>query len=155
MKNQPTLIVRKNVKVKSRQWFLKNVKHVKTILINLLKGKKRNLAKNSLLTILITNNQEIKNLNLKFKKKNKPTDVLSFPLKLQDQTNQKYLGDIIISNQYAKKNAVLKNITIDQEIMTLIVHGYLHLLGYDHIIPKEAKTMFKLQNRVIKALQGK
>lgn len=147
MKNQPVLIVRKNIKVKSRQWFFKKLKHIKTILINLLKEKKRNLVKNSLLTILITNNQEIKKLNLKFRKKNKPTDVLSFPLKLQDQINQKYLGDIVISNQYARKNAT--------EIMTLIVHGYLHLLGYDHTLPKEAKTMFKLQNRIIKTLEGK
>ena len=153
MRNQPTLIIRKNIRARSKQWFLKRLKHLKIILANLIKGKKNNLIKNASVTIIITNNKEIKKLNLKFRKKDKATDVLSFQLKIKEQIRQKYLGDIIISSQYAKKNALSKKVTFDNEMMLLIVHGYLHLLGYDHIVPKEAKTMFKLQNRIMKEIE--
>ena len=149
MENKFTLIIRKNVKVKSRQWFVKRLNDIRITLGKFLKGKKRSLVKNSSLTIVITNNKEIKKLNLKFRKKNLPTDVLSFHLNDDKQITQRYIGDIIISSQYARKNAVSNGVTIEYEILTLLVHGYLHLLGYDHIVPKEAKVMFKLQNRII------
>ena len=149
MENKFNLIIRKNVKAKPRKWFIERLNDIRIALEEFLKGKKRSLAQNSSLTVVITNNKEIKKLNFKFRKKNLPTDVLSFHLNEDKQITQRYIGDIIISSQYARKNAVSNGVTIEYEILNLLVHGYLHLLGYDHIAPKEAKVMFKLQNRII------
>ena len=107
------------------------------------------LIKESTLTLLITNNSEIKNLNSKYRKINKPTDVLSFCLNKSEQIKNKYLGDIIISYEKAKKQAEEKTFPIESELLMLLVHGYLHLLGYDHKLKKEAKQMFALQNKIL------
>lgn len=104
-------------------------------------------------SLLLTNDVEIKNLNKQFRKINKPTDVLSFQLNKKEQLEQKYLGDIVISLQTAKKQAIKTKKDFKEELTMLITHGYLHLLGYDHKSPKEAKTMFTVQNEILKELK--
>ena len=83
---------------------------------------------------------------------NKPTDVLSFHLKLNEQKKQNYLGDIMISLETAKRQAKQKGIKLEKELKTLLIHGYLHLIGYDHKLEKEAKIMFSLQNNLLKEI---
>ena len=108
--------------------------------------------KNVNFTLLLSNNTNIKKLNHKFRKKNNHTDVLSFPsfiktdLKKELKKKEIYLGDIIISYQYIfpnKKNFILE--------MTFI-HGFLHLLGFDHKKIKDFKIMNKEENKILNSI---
>ena len=99
-------------------------------------------------SILLTNNKEMKNLNYKFRKKNKPTDVLSFPLK-----NKNYIGDIAISFEIINKRSKKTNFFLELDKMW--IHGYFHLIGYDHKKIKEFKKMNKKENLVLNYLHKK
>ena len=146
------LIIRPSARIKSRQWWKKVINHLKDKIKVYSKKKKINLFENYCYTLLITNNSEIKKTNYKFRKINKPTDVLSFHLKLNEQKKQNYLGDIMISLETAKRQAKQKGIKLEKELKTLLIHGYLHLIGYDHKLEKEAKIMFSLQNNLLKEI---
>ena len=110
--------------------------------INLSKKKKE-------FTIFLTNNLRMKKLNNKFRKVNKPTDVLSFPLKIKKKGNI-YLGDIAIS--YEKVNKRSKKSIFDHELDKMWIHGYLHLSGHDHIKYKDFKKMSIKENLIFKQL---
>ena len=103
-------------------------------------------------TLLLSNNTNIKKLNYKFRKKNNHTDVLSFPsfiktdLKKELKKKEIYLGDIIISYQYIFPN---KKIFVLE--MTFI-HGFLHLLGFDHKKIKDFKIMNKEENKILNSI---
>ncbi len=88
----------------------------------------------------------MKNLNSKFRKKNKPTDVLSFPLKNCINSNI-YIGDIAISYEEVNKRSKLSNFFL--EFDKLWIHGYFHLIGYDHKKTKDFKKMVKKENLVL------
>ena len=93
-------------------------------------------------SILLTNNKKMKNLNFKFRKKNKPTDVLSF------QSNHNiYIGDIAISYEIVNKRSKLSNFFIEFDKMW--IHGYFHLIGYDHKKLKDFKKMAKKENLIL------
>ncbi len=143
------LITRKNCNIRSRQWWVKYLKKLKGLLTKHLPKSKILLAKNSTLTLLITNNTEIQKLNYKHRKVNKPTDVLSFHLNKREQIENNYLGDIVISYEQAKKQASEKYFPIESELLMLLIHAYLHLLGYNHKLKKDAKQMFALQNKLL------
>ena len=146
------LIIREKASIKSRQWWTKKAeKFIKTI-PKFLNKNILPLCKNSSFTLVITNNKEIQDLNKRFRKKNKPTDVLSFQLSKSKQKSNKYLGDIIISEQYVKKEVKKNNRNLDTELQMLLTHGYLHILGYDHILTKDAKIMFSLQNKILRSM---
>jgi probable rRNA maturation factor len=74
----------------------------------------------------------IQTLNRKFMKKDKPTDVLSFPLGEKAADGKYYLGDIVIAVPVAARQAREKGSSLDRELRLLAIHGFLHLLGYDH-----------------------
>jgi probable rRNA maturation factor len=93
-------------------------------------------------SILLTNNKKMKNLNFKFKKKNKPTDVLSF-----QSNNNIYIGDIAISYEIVNKRSKLSNFFIEFDKMW--IHGYFHLIGYDHKKLKDFKKMAKKENLIL------
>jgi len=88
------------------------------------------------LELLLTDNAEIQKLNKKYRKKDEPTDVLSFPL---DDPN--LLGQIVISVDRAKQQAIELNQPLSEELKFLFAHGLLHLLGHDHQNPEEEKIM--------------
>ena len=94
-------------------------------------------------SILLTNNKEMKSLNYKFREKNKPTDVLSFPLK-----NKNYIGDIAISFEIINKRSKKTNFFLELDKMW--IHGYFHLIGYDHKKIDDYKKMLKKENTVLK-----
>ena len=94
-------------------------------------------------SILLTNNKEMKSLNYKFRKKNKTTDVLSFPLK-----NKNYIGDIAISFEIINKRSKKTNFFLELDKMW--IHGYFHLIGYDHKKTNDYKKMLKKENTVLK-----
>ena len=100
-------------------------------------------------TIFLTNNLKMKKLNNKFRKVNKPTDVLSFPLKIKKKSNT-YLGDIAISYEIVNKRSVKSS--FDYELDKMWIHGYLHLSGHNHIKNKDFKKMSRKENLIFKQL---
>lgn len=153
MRQKDEVVIRSETFIKSRQWWISSIRKVKNGLKRFIPKRKLSLLKEGALTLLVTNDREMKDLNRKFRKINKPTDVLSFHLKNKDQLTKNYLGDIVISVQTAKKQAQKQKKTIESELLMLLAHAYLHLLGYDHKLQKEAKIMFSLQNKTLKAIR--
>tara|TARA_Y100001970_G_scaffold33706_1_gene41923 strand:+ start:1663 stop:2097 length:435 start_codon:yes stop_codon:yes gene_type:complete len=99
-------------------------------------------------SILLTNNKKMKNLNLKFRNKNKSTDVLSF------QTNEKlYIGDIAISFEIVNKRSKISDFFIEFDKMW--IHGYFHLIGYDHKKLQDFKKMEKKEKLILNYLHNK
>ena len=99
-------------------------------------------------TVFLTNNKTMKELNKKFRNKNKPTDVLSFPFnnKIKHKKNI-YLGDIAISYEIVNKRS--KNSNFFLEFDKIWIHGYLHLLGHDHKKKKDFTKMKKLEEKIL------
>ena len=103
--------------------------------------------KNHEFSILLTNDKEMKNLNYKFRKKNKTTDVLSFPIKIKNK-KKLYVGDLAISYEIVSKRSKETNFFLEFDKMW--IHGYLHLIGYDHKKNNDYKKMFKKEKLILK-----
>ena len=106
-------------------------------------------------TILLTGNYKMKYLNHKFRNKNKTTDVLSFPnldtVDLKKKTDTKiYLGDIALSYEIINRRS--KDTNFHLEFDKMWIHGYLHLLGYDHKKVRDYKVMKKIEDKILKIL---
>ena len=111
-------------------------------------SKIQNLSKKKQeFSILLTNNAKMKNLNNEFRKKNKPTDVLSFPLNNFLKKNI-YIGDIAISYEIINQRSKKSNFFL--EFDKIWIHGYLHLIGYDHKNLKDFEKMLKKENLILK-----
>ena len=108
------------------------------------------------LTLLLSNNQNIKKLNKVFRKKNKSTDILSFPLDKKIKiSNNTYLGDIIISYNYLDKPRSQNLKSFKEKVTRLFIHGFLHLLGFDHKKNKDYSKMLKEETLIFKSVQSK
>jgi len=97
-------------------------------------------------SVALVTNEYIKELNAKYRDKDEPTDVLSFPL------DEELLGDIIISLERAQKQANEYNHSLNREVGFLTVHGMLHLLGHDHYQEEERKVMRRKEEEVLTKL---
>ncbi|KXS50535.1 MAG: putative rRNA maturation factor [Halanaerobium sp. 4-GBenrich] len=97
-------------------------------------------------SIAFVSNQQIKELNNKYRNKNEATDVLSFPI------DEEMLGDIIISAKRAAEQAVEYGHSLKRELAYLTVHGMLHLFGYDHYSKDEKNEMRQKEERVLTQL---
>lgn len=117
------------------------------------------LKSKSELTVIIVGDRKMRALNNEFSGLDKTTDVLSFSQTEKARKNLEfvttpergylYLGDIVISYPQAIQNAIKDNVLTDDSIQKLLVHGILHLLGYNHQNPAEMLTMNKLQDQVV------
>ena len=114
------------------------------------------LNKKVTFTLLLSNNKNIKKLNKVFRKKNKSTDILSFPLdkKIKIKKNT-YLGDIIISYNYLDKPKSQDLKSFKEKVAKILIHGFLHLLGFDHKKNKDYFKMLKEENLLFKSVQSK
>lgn len=110
------------------------------------------------ISINFVDDTKIKQLNKQYLGKDKATNVLSFSLREDEygNINPQVLGDIVISVETAQKDAVYGNLTVDQEIDFLIIHGLLHLLGYDHEnkTEKETSKMRKKERELFNLING-
>jgi probable rRNA maturation factor len=97
-------------------------------------------------TLAFVGETAIRTLNRRFMKKDKPTDVLSFPLGEKAPDGKFYLGDIVISVPVAARQAREKGHSLDRELRLLAIHGFLHLIGYDHFagIEEEERKAHRL-----------
>ena len=147
-------MIKVNVEINNKSWHTK-IKNPKKYFSQKLRKISKIIKfvkhKNVTFTILLTNSLNIKKLNKKFRKQNKSTDILSFPtftpksLKLE-KDKRIYIGDIAacyeIINSRSKKNFL-------KEFDKVWIHGFLHLIGYDHIKDKDYNKMNKMEKRIL------
>jgi len=151
-------MIKVNIEIDNKSWKKKIKKPQKYFNQKLRKISKINKFfknKNIVFTILLTNSLYIKKLNKKFRKRNKSTDALSFPyLSLKNfkliKKNKIYIGDIAVCyeviNSRSKRNSFLT------EFDKVWVHGFLHLLGYNHIKNKDYFKMYKFEKRILRLI---
>ena len=105
------------------------------------------------LSIVVTTNHNIQRLNNKYLGINSPTDVLSFPsLEYNFDTGNIYLGDIILAYPYINNQALSVGVSFKNELVLLLIHGFLHLLGHNHDTPDMKTRMWQLQDRTFKQI---
>ena len=108
------------------------------------------------LTLLLSNNRSIKKLNKSFRNKNKSTDILSFPFTKKTLISKKtYIGDIIISYNFIDKPKSQKLKFFKKKLIKIFIHGFLHLLGFDHLKNKDYKEMLKEEERIYQSVISK
>tara|TARA_Y100000590_G_scaffold133617_1_gene152815 strand:+ start:16261 stop:16719 length:459 start_codon:yes stop_codon:yes gene_type:complete len=152
-------MIEADVLVEAKNWkkIIKNPnKQIKNILSK-LPGRYKFIYRKVYITVLLTNNRRIKFLNNKFRKKNIPTDILSFPffnsknLKKNMKNKKFYLGDIVISFEEFLKN---NKSNYRNGFIKIFIHGFLHLLNFDHKTDKEHRAMNSIENKIFKKVKG-
>jgi probable rRNA maturation factor len=136
-------------KLKKKQLFFKKI-------CSLFPKKYQFSNKKVNFTLLLSNNKGTKKLNKDFRNKNKSTDVLSFPFNKQTKISKiTYIGDIIISFNFMDKpkSQNLKN--FKDKVIKTFIHGFLHLLGFDHVKDKDYKKMLNEEKRLYKLVISK
>ena len=138
-----------NKKIKKKDIFFNK-------LVKFFPKKYRFIGKKISLSILLSDNKRIKKLNKSFRNKDKPTDVLSFPFekKLNLKKNT-YLGDIVISYEFMNKPKNLTSLDFKNKVIKIFIHGFLHLLGHDHVKLKDFKKMSKEEEEIYKLVKSK
>lgn len=105
------------------------------------------------MTIVLTDDEQLHELNREYLGVDAPTDVLSFPAAESDpETGTTYLGDILISIPRAAQQAQAAGHSVEDEVQLLVVHGTLHLLGHDHATAAEKARMWQAQAEVLSGL---
>ncbi len=104
------------------------------------------------LTIRIVDNDESQELNSTYRGKDKPTNVLSFPFEAPPEITLPLLGDLIVASDVVAAEAIEQNKSLKSHWAHMVVHGCLHLLGYDHIEDDEAIEMESLETKLLKNL---
>ena len=136
-------------KIKNKELFFKKV-------CSLFPNKYKFFNKKVNLTLLLSNNKGTKKLNKDFRNKNKSTDVLSFPFNKQIKISKiTYIGDIIISYNFMNKpkSQNLKNFR--EKVIKTFIHGFLHLLGFNHVKNKDYKKMLYEEEILYKSVISK
>lgn len=111
------------------------------------------LNKKISLTVLLSNNKKIKELNKQFRNKNKSTDILSFPINKRLKIAKKtYIGDIIISFNFINKPKKQQPKYFKIKLIKTFIHGFLHLLGFNHIKNKDYMKMFKEEEKIYQSV---
>ena len=133
-------------KIKKKELFFKKI-------CDSFPKKYKFLNKKVHLNLLLSNNKKIKKLNKEFRKKNKPTDILSFPfnekLKISKQI---FIGDIIISYNFINKPKSQKLKIFKIKLIKIFIHGFLHLLGFNHLKNKDYIRMLKEEDRIYQSV---
>ena len=149
-------MIRVNVLSEDRSWSKKLKK--KEIFFNKLckffPKKFQFINKKIYLTLLLSNNKNIKKLNKRFRNKNKHTDILSFPFHQKSKKLREiYLGDIIISFNYMNKSKDLNTGDFKENVVKIFIHGFLHLLDFDHIKKKDYMKMLNEEQKIFRSVQ--
>lgn len=132
------------------------LRRISSLTLKTVKGPA--FEKNAELSIVLTGDGEVRKLNRLYRKKDKTTDVLSFPLlegkRLSNgKAGMVPLGDVVISLPQTRRQAAQQGREFKAELALLLVHGILHLLGYDHVSQSQEKRMFGLQGLILKRMK--
>jgi probable rRNA maturation factor len=101
------------------------------------------------LEVNVVGDKEITDLNFRYRGKNKTTDVLSFAWQEDKKVKTKHLGQIYLCYPQIARQAKQLKIKIKEELARMLIHGFLHILGYDHAQKKDAEKMFKIQEKTV------
>ena len=117
-------------------------------------GKEKLNVMDAIFNVIIVGNPYIHNLNREYRGVDRETDVISFALEDDDTFNpeERILGDIYISIDKAKEQSESYGHSLKRELCFLAVHGFLHLLGYDHMKKEDEEIMFSLQEEILKEM---
>ena len=136
-------------KINKKELFFKEI-------CNFFPRKYRFPNKKVTLSLLLSNNKCIKKLNKNFRNKNKSTDILSFPLVKKTKISKKtYIGDIIISYNFMNKPRSQNIKNFKEKVIKTFIHGFLHLVGFDHIKDKDYKRMLSEEEKIYKSVISK
>ena len=136
-------------RLKKKELFFKKV-------CKLFPKKYKFLKKKISFTLLLSNNKNIKKLNKNFRNKNKSTDILSFPFNQKLKiVKENYIGDIIISYNFIDKPKSQSFKSFKEKLIKTFVHGFLHLLNFDHVKDKDYLKMLKEEEFIYKAVISK
>ena len=136
-------------RLKKKKIFFKNI-------CNAFPKKYKFPGKKVSFTLLLSNNRNIKKLNKDFRNKNKSTDILSFPFNKKIRImKQTYIGDIIISYNFIDKPQSQKLTIFKVKLIKTFIHGFLHLVGFDHIKNKDYKKMLKEEESIYQKVISK
>ena len=136
-------------RIKNKNLFFKNV-------CKAFPKKYKFSNKKVFFSLLLSNNKKIRKLNKVFRNKNKATDILSFPLNKKIKISKNiYLGDIIISYNYLDKPKSQELKLFKEKVIKIFIHGFLHLLGFDHKKNKDYSKMLKEENFLFKSVKSK
>ena len=127
-----------------------NLKSIKVLAQAVLKLLKQ--PKDTFVSISFVSKAEIKKLNRQYFRKNRVTDVIALEYKKNNSFYKDYLGDIIIAPEIAKSNAAIYGVKFFDELSLYVIHGILHLLGYDDTTPALKKRIEKKQQEIIASL---
>ena len=149
-------MIKVNVLSEDKSWS-KKIKNKNFFFNNLCKSfpkKFQFVNKKIYFTLLLSNNKNIKKLNRKFRNKNKHTDILSFPFHQKSKKSKEiYLGDIIISFNYMNKSKGSKTFYFKENVIKTFIHGFLHLLDFDHIRKKDYIKMLNEEQKIFRSVQ--
>ena len=109
-------------------------------------------ARNAELSVILTSDRAIRTLNRRWRGRDKPTNVLSFPAPAPARGAPRHLGDIVLSYETVAREARAEGKRLDHHIAHLALHGFLHLLGYDHESHGQAETMERRERRILARL---
>ena len=138
-----------SIKLKKKEFFFRQV-------CSFFPKKYKFPNKKVSLTLLLSNNKSIKKLNKEFRDKNKSTDILSFPFyKKIKLSNKTYIGDIIISYNFMNKPKSQNIKNFKKKIIKTFIHGFIHLLGFDHMKNKDYEKMLTEENKIYKSVISK
>ena len=136
-------------KLKNKDFFFKKI-------CKAFPKKYKYLNKKVTFSLLLSNNKNIKKLNKIFRHKNKSTDILSFPLNKNIKISKNtYLGDIIISYNYLDKPKTQDLKLFKHKVVKIFIHGFLHLLDFDHKTNKDYSKMLREENYLFKYVKSK
>jgi len=153
-------MVKVNLVIDHKNWKLRYpkvnlflIKSIKKILLSIFSSHKTHFE----ISILLTGSKNMRNLNKKFRKINKDTDVLSFPAEEKEffdkdlkSKKKVYLGDVALSYQYIEAITKKQKTSFDDYFKKMLVHGVLHLIGHEHNSLKKYKKMSLLEKKIIK-----
>ena len=149
-------MIRVNVLTEDKSWS-KKLKKKEIFFNSLCKSfpkKFQFINKKVYLSLLLSNNRNIKKLNKRFRNKNKHTDILSFPFHQKTKKLKEiYLGDIIISFNYMNKPKNLSSYYFKKKVIKIFIHGFLHLLNFDHIKKGDYLKMVNEEQKIFKSVQ--
>lgn len=134
---------------------LKNIRDQINRVMNVaLQNPKISIQSQSEVCIVLSNDKEVQNLNLTFRRKNCATNVLSFPSRRKDAIGdlKTFLGDIVLAQETIKREANEANIPFVDHLSHLTLHGFLHLMGYNHKTERQASTMEGLEVAILSRL---
>jgi len=103
-------------------------------------------------SMLVTTSDEIQELNKQYREKDQPTNVLSFPMQIPEEVDISLLGDIVLCASIIRQEATQQSKSVNAHWAHMVVHGMLHLQGYDHVQDDEAEAMEQLEIRILNQL---